>query len=221
MVEALSYAQHVLEQPQSSYTYSFKRHWQMYEFHSDYVKITSYNEVIIQGEGAFIKPGGAPSLYTAEDAYNISISENLELISRSKKLDRWRGVCYENLVLKLKPAGELKKGEEFAFSFSYMVDRLPHLHTMELIQPGEEYHLGVNVAPCRIAENYCIVALPAGAEIHSTFHYQPSKKITTEHWIFLIYNVTKIKDNISLHVKFTLSDDESPPIKIEEVEEIL
>ena len=218
-VSPLIYAQSVVAPPKPHYTFKYKGFWQMYEFHPNYAKITSFNKIIIKVEGELIDKGSA-SLYEFEDAYDIATSDNVKLTGRSEELNRWRGVTYDELKLELEPDHGLKKGELFTFWLSYKINRLPHLHTKKPIKPGKEYHLGINIKPCAMDKNYRIVALPAGTEIQKTFHFLPIKKIITDQWVFFIYDVTKIEENVSLHIKFTLAAD-SPPVKIAEVEEIL
>jgi len=201
----------------------YKKYWQVYEFHPDYAKITAFQDVKVKKDGGEfinrIRPASI-SLYEAEDAYSLACSNNIKIVSREGKLDRWRGLNYESLGLELAPNYMLKKGEPFAFWFSYMVNILPHLHTMDPIKPGKKHHLGINVKPCSLEKNYRVIALPTGTEIHSVFSFLPTKEIKTEEWIYFIYDVTGIKNNVSLHVKFTLTSD-SPQVKIQDINAML
>lgn len=216
------YAQSVVVYPKSTapeYIIKYEKFWQMYEFHPDYAKITSFNKMTVEGEGEVIIPGFT-SMYEAKDVYNLTTGDSVEIVKQSKERDRWRGVSYEVLKLELKPDRELKKGESFSYWISYMTKRLPHLHTTETIKPEVVLHLGINARREATGKSYKIVALPSGTEIDSTFHFLPTKKVETEDWIFFIYDISDIKENVNLHIKFALIDD-SPQLKIEDVQEIL
>ena len=213
------YAQSVVMQPKSYYRFTYKTFWQMYEVHADYVKITTFNEIVVKREGELIDKG-SPSLYEAKDAYDITTSDNVKVVGRSEEIDRWRGVNYNRVKLELKPDHRLKEGEPFTFWRSFKVKRLPHLHSITPIRLGIEHHLGINVKPYPMDRHYDIVALPASTEIHSVFNFLPTKEIKTEEWIFLIYDITGRKNNISLHVKFTLTSD-SPRVKIQDINAML
>jgi len=194
----------------------YKKYCIIYEFHTAFVKITQFAEVV----PSFNLPyffAWAPSLYSAKDVYNIETGENIMDYKVTVEPDKWRGVTYDGIIFTLHFKEPLVAEKASSYKISFKTKKLPHLHTMSKIAPQKELHLGINVGVEDYVENSCrIVAIPGKSEINSVFGYLPTERKNLGDWQLFIYDVTGITQNISAHIKFKMKKD-YPELNSDEV----
>lgn len=190
--------------------------YNVYEFNIGYVKVSQYNvyDVVplpansqIINKAIFPEKITGSSQYDTGDLYDLNHSSNIKLNNLAFMDDRWRGAIYyyPNINFEFNDTNEDAKAD--SVWVSYKLKRLPHLHTREALIPDKEFHLGINAAPRRLKRHIAILVFPAGTELTEIFHYPPSRQRSDNNRIFLIYDLTEIKENAGYHVKFILPDN--------------
>jgi len=187
--------------PEVRHTFRFD----IYEFHADHIIQTEYGECTPDYDHAI--PVKTCSLYSAEDIYDVQCSDNIERYESSVSKNPWRGVDYElgwfRLYLLESSESQVK------YSFSYKINRLPHLHDVSPIDVTKSLHFGLNSPPNKtIKYNYKIVAIPITAYIEEVFGYLPEEIIEWGRWKLFVYNNNKSETNVGIHVRFTMYAEE-------------
>ncbi|MEW6555976.1 MAG: PQQ-binding-like beta-propeller repeat protein [Elusimicrobiota bacterium] len=190
----------------------------IYEFHTDYIKLTSIGEFTSNYYDAFpVIPCGGGTFYSTKDVYDIMISENIKDCNIREGKINWRGASYETLDFDLIFKDTIEPDKRYYYIISRKVNRLPHLHKNRPIKKDDPLCMTFNISPqLFIKNNYRIVAIPNDSEYKGDTAYRPTEIVDLVGWRLLIYDVSQITTNIAAHPTFTIHTD-SPELDIYEV----
>jgi hypothetical protein len=176
---------------------------QVYEFHPDYVRITSVGTISITEDYPSHYPDplcgsqSGPDLYNPHDVTELVISENIT-ICEGISLSSW-----------FRPIDPVPAGGEFTYWMSEVVHRLPHLHTPHPIEPGQEFHFGLRAPQPQNDERWMrLLAVPVSADITKVHGTPPTAEITVGDWRLFVYDVSI---SHRPHINFVLHDDALAP----------
>ncbi|MDD5772921.1 MAG: hypothetical protein PHX78_05580 [bacterium] len=205
--------------------------YKVYEFNIGYVKVSQYNvydmvplsaDSQIINRTMFPKNIVGPSQYDTSDFYDLNYSPNIKLNNIKFMDDSWRGTIYYCPSMSFEFSDTNEDVKTGSFWVAYKLKRLPHLHTREKLIPNKEFHVGINSDPYRGLKKYfTILAFPAGTELTEIFHYLPLRQESNNNRIFLIYDLTEIKENVGYHVKFILPDNNIPELDLTDLIQIM
>ncbi len=196
--------------------YTFDLYCKIYEFHPEYIKIIDYAEISTNGENfglSKINFFSSGALWNEKDLYEFEFSKNIG--SFDSTVDEYEHNKYINFEVHFKEA--LKGGKKYSFWISYKTKRLPHLHTKENISRNIELHFGLNTGPAEdTPRKYRILTIPSDSENQSAFNYLPTKQIEKGNWKLFIYDLSEIKQRVSMHIRFRMGE-EKERLRIEEI----
>ncbi|MBN1878104.1 MAG: hypothetical protein JXA33_28035 [Anaerolineae bacterium] len=175
---------------------------QLYEFHPTHVRVLAVGTVEVQqaydeGITPLCEKQGGPDLYNPHDVTEFMISENITL-------------CYAaGFESYFRPIDLPAVGERYTYWMHEIIDRLPHLHTPDLIMPEQFYHFGLRSGqPGEGMHWQKILAFPLSTEILEVHGTPPTAEVILNDWRLFIYDV-RYTDRP--HVNFILHNDAPTP----------
>lgn len=184
-----------------------------FEFHVGYIKIT--NIIQIQNPDAFCPLLSSSDLYSANDLFDIKISNNITDCLTSIEKDNWRGATYECMRFfgsLHNSNGEIIKPTQYIIT--YKTARLPHLHNTkpisknEIVNMTEVYDLLEHTKKL-----FIVMALPVQGEYKGDGAFKPDKILKMKDWVLLIYDLSLITTKVSIRPSFIIYED-SPELDI-------
>ncbi len=141
------------------------------------------------------------NLYSPKDIYNLQVSPNIRINNSRILKEAYRGTIYKRWLFEI----EVEKGD--TYYLSYMVNRLPHLHTLKGIAPSKELTFTLNASWSTLPGDYRVFAFPSNTEIIEFPYLHPTK--ISDHYGFklLIYDLSDLRVNTHIHIKFILGED--------------
>ncbi|HAV42454.1 TPA: hypothetical protein DCX15_00355 [bacterium] len=175
-----------------------------YEFYPDHIKVS--HVIRLTGMVNYTLPRlrdtlSTLDLYSPEDIYNLRVSPNIKINSSRTSKDPYRGVVYKRWFYEI----EVEKGD--AYYLSYMVNRLPHFHTLKEIAPSKELTFTMNASWGSTPGDYKVFVFPSNTEIIEFPYLHPTKILDHHGFKLLIYDLSGLRVNAHIHIKFILQKD--------------
>lgn len=175
---------------------------QVYEFHPTSIRVLAVGTVEVQRDYHDRPPlscdyQGGPDLYNPHDVTEFMISENIMLC---------HAAGFESYF---RPVDPPPVGERFTYWMHEVVNRLPHLHTPDPIEPERFYHFGLRASPPDEGMHWLkVLAFPISTEIFEVHGTLPTAEVILEGWRLFIYDVCY---SYRPHIDFVLHDDFPAP----------